>query len=303
LIDPAIAAAMALVPALSAQPPASWRVETLPSLSNRVLRVTGAGGDFVLRLANEAPYLDRVREVHNHRLAAGIGLAPPVLFDDPERGILLTVFQPQAATFDRQPNRRRAIEATARSLQRLHQSGLRFKGEMRLAPTMDEYLAIAGAAGRRVATIWDRWRPDIVPVLTGVEAQLVPSHVDPVPRNILVSLADGAAHVRFVDWEYSAPAAPVWDLADFSVEAELNRDEEAALLSTYGIETGSTAGAAFRLCKPMLDLLAAAWAASQAALHGNRAEQAGMIETRLARAKGALDRPDFAALLAAGRAH
>lgn len=294
---------MALVPALSAEPPGAWRIEKLPSLSNRAFRVTGAIGDFVLRLANEAPYLDRAHETHNQRLAAGIDLAPSVLFDDPARGILLTAFQPGSATFDRTTNRHRAIAAVARSLQRLHSSGLIFKGEMRLAPTMDEYLAIAGSAGRHVAKIWSRWRPATVPVLTRIEAQLVPSHVDPVPRNILVSQAEDEAHAQFVDWEYSAPAAPVWDLADFAIEAQLTRDEEAALLSAYGIEGGSTGAAAFRLYKPMLDLLAAAWAGSQAALHGNRAEQAGLIEMRLARANDALDQPDFAAFLAACRAH
>lgn len=294
---------MALVPALSAQPPGAWHIENLPSLSNRVVRVTGAGGDYVLRLANEAPYLDRVREVHNHRLAAGIGLAPPVLFDDPARGILLTAFQPQAVTFDRSANRRRSIEAVARDLQRLHASGLTFKGEMRLAPTMDEYLAIAGAAGRQVVTVWSRWQPDIVPVLTRIEAQLVPSHVDPVPQNVLIAQADDSVHAQFVDWEYSAPAAPVWDLADLAIEADLTGDEEAALLSAYGIGQGSAAEAAFHVYKPMLDLLAAAWAASQVALHGNRTEQAGMIDVRLARAKDALDRPEFAASMAACQAH
>ena len=294
---------MALVPALSAQPPGAWHIETLPSLSNRVVRVTGAGGDYVLRLANEAPYLDRVREVHNHRLAAGIGIAPPVLFDDPARGILLTAFQPQAVTFDRSANRRRSIEAVARGLQRLHASELTFKGEMRLAPTMDEYLAIAGATGHRVAPVWAQWRAGLMPVLTLVEAQLVPSHVDPVPRNVLVSQADGEAQAQFVDWEYSAPAAPVWDLADFAIEAELTRDEETLLLSAYGVAAGSPGEAAFRVYKPMLDLLAAAWAASQVALHGNRAEQAGMIDTRLARAKDGLDRPEFAASMAACQAH
>ena len=294
---------MGLVPALAGQPPASWHIEKLPSLSNRVVRLTGDGGDFVLRLANEAPYLDRVREVHNHRLAAGIGLAPPVLFDDPARGILLTAFQPDAATLDRTANRRRAVEAVARSLKRLHESGLRFKGEMRLAPTMDEYLAIAGVAGHRAARVWAGWRSEMMPVLTRIEAQLVPSHVDPVPSNILISHSNGEARAQFVDWEYSAPAAPVWDLADFAIEADLSRDEEATLLSAYGIAAGSATEAAFRLYKPMLDLLAAAWAASQVALHGNRAEQAGMIDARLARAKDVLDRPGFAASLAACQAH
>ncbi len=296
--DPAIAAAIALVPALAREPSGSWRIQPLPSLSNRVYRLTGSGGDYVLRLANEAPYLDRVREAYNQRLAAGIGLAPPLLFDDPNRGILVTAFQPQAVTFDRCENRGAAIEAVARGLRRLHESGLAFKGEMRLAPTMDEYLRIAGGAGDGAAELWAQWRARVEPALSRIEARLVPSHVDPVPRNILVSQPGVEPAAQLVDWEYSAPAAPVWDLADFAIEADLDRDDEAILLAAHGIVPGSTDEAAFRLYKPLLDLLAAAWAASQAVLHGGRAEQEGMIAARLARACAVLERPDFDASIA-----
>jgi len=299
LIDAAIAAALARVPELAGVPADSWRIETLPSLSNRVYRLSGAAGDYVLRFANEAPYLDRMREAHNHRLAAANGLAPPVFFDDPESGTLVTAFEPGTATFDRSGGGGRAIEAVAYGLRRLHGSKLAFKGEMRLAPTMEEYLAIAGRAGSGAAALWSRWRPMLVPVLPLIESELVPSHVDPVPRNILVAGTGDAARVRFVDWEYSAPAAPIWDLADFAIEAELGDDDEKRLLSAYGIEPRTAVDAAFRLYKPLLDLLAAAWAASQIALHGSRAEHDAMIGARLARARAACERPGFETLIPA----
>jgi thiamine kinase-like enzyme len=167
---------------------------------------------------------------------------------------------------------------------------------------MDEYLAIAGAAGASVAAVWNRWRPSVDPVLSRIEGRLVPSHVDPVPDNILILPQGDRLVAEFVDWEYSAPAAPVWDLADFAVEARLERAEQAALLAAYAAATESAVAAAFELYKPMLDLLAAAWAASQTRLPGRRTEHDALIEARLARALDVLERPDFGRTLAeAGR--
>jgi len=55
---------------------------------------------------------------------------------------------------------------------------------------------------------------------------------------------------------------------------------------------------AFKLYKAMLDLLAAAWAASQTALPGARAAHDDMIPLRLARSRLVLDAPGLAALVA-----
>ncbi|MEX1108813.1 MAG: choline/ethanolamine kinase family protein [Dongiaceae bacterium] len=297
-IDLGVAQALARVPFLAAHPAATWRVAPLDSLTNHVWRVTGPGGDFVLRLANPAPYLDRAREAHNHRLAAALKLAPPILFEDAASGLMVTVFLKDHQPFDRAADRRAAIAAVGHALGRLHYSGAAFQGEMRLAPTLNHYLDIAGIAGASVAAIWQRVRSEVEPVLERLERHLVPSHVDPVPANILLSNVDTHTSVHFIDWEYSAPATGVWDLADFSIEAGLTAMEDDALLAAYASQQGRVSIAAFALYKAMLDLLAAAWAASQTALPGARAAHDDMIPLRLARSCRVLDASDFAALVA-----
>jgi len=298
LLDRAVAQALASVPFLAAHPAESWRIVPLDSLTNRVWRVARPGGDFVLRLANHAPYLDRAREAHNHRLAAALDLAPPILFEDATSGLMVTVFLKDYRSFDRAPDRRRAIEAAAHALARLHGSGAGFQGEMRLAPTMNYYLDIAGMAGTPVAAIWQSVRAEVEPVLARLERHLVPSHVDPVPANLLLHDASGHVSVKFIDWEYSAPATAVWDLADFSIEAGLRPAEDDALLAAYASQQGPVSVSAFKLYKAMLDLLAAAWAASQTALPGARAAHDDMIPLRLARSRLVLDAPGLAALVA-----
>ncbi|MEX2201717.1 MAG: choline/ethanolamine kinase family protein [Dongiaceae bacterium] len=293
-----IAQALASVPFLAAHPAGSWRIAPLDSLTNRVWRVAGPGGDFVLRFANPAPYLDRAREAHNHRLATALDLAPPILFDDATSGLMVTVFLRDHRSFDRAPDRHAAIVAVGLALARLHGSGAAFRGEMRLAPTLDHYLDIAGSTGASVATVWQSVRTYVEPVLVRLERHLVPSHVDPVPANLLLNGAGASVSVQFIDWEYSAPATAVWDLADFSIEASLTAPEDDALLAAYASQQGTASVAAFRLYKAMLDLLAAAWAASQTALPGARAAHDGMIPRRLARSRRILDAPDFVALVA-----
>lgn len=296
--DLGIAQALASVPFLAAHPAASWRVAPLDSLTNRVWRVAGPGGEFVLRLANPAPYLDRAREAHNHRLAAALNLAPPILFEDASSGLMVTVFLDDHCPFDRAPDRRAAIEAIGHALARLHGSGAAFQGEMRLAPTLDHYLDIAGIAGASVAATWQGVRSEVEPVLARLERHLVPSHVDPVPANLHLNCDGTHVSVQFIDWEYSAPATAVWDLADFSIEAGLTAAEGDALLAAYANKQGPVSVAAFKLYKAMLDLLAAAWAASQTALPGAQAAHDDMIPLRLARSRLVLDAPDLAALVA-----
>jgi thiamine kinase-like enzyme len=57
----------------------------------------------------------------------------------------------------------------------------------------------------------------------------VPSHIDPLAENFL----DDGEMVRIVDFEYSANYDPMWDVGDFSVEAELGETQEQALMQSY----------------------------------------------------------------------
>ena len=73
-----------------------WKIDRLPSLTNRtylVERGGGASGDaYVLRLPGKGTelYIDRESEAENARAAASVGLAPAILHADPASGVMLS---------------------------------------------------------------------------------------------------------------------------------------------------------------------------------------------------------------------
>jgi thiamine kinase-like enzyme len=99
-----------------------------------------------------------------------------------------------------------------------------------------------------------------------------------------------------IDWEYSAMAEPMWDLADFSAEADLDSDAMARLLEAYGGDTSAFGRARLALWRIALDLLAAAWAQLRLR-RAPSAELAAMLAHRRRRAADALGGGEYGRLL------
>jgi thiamine kinase-like enzyme len=57
----------------------------------------------------------------------------------------------------------------------------------------------------------------------------VPCHNDPWPGNLI----DADGRVYLIDWEYSGMNDPVWDLADLSVEAGFDAEQDRAMVEAY----------------------------------------------------------------------
>ena len=158
------------------------------------------------------------------RAAAGIGLAPPILYADPASGVMLSRYIAGAVPLS--PERLREedhFRAAVGLLQRLHGSGLAFTGEMRLYPKLDQYLAMASTpALRELRRAGEVLRPVIEP---GWGA-LRPCHIDPAPHNFIAA----AGRHFLLDWEYAAMCDPVWDLAGLSIEGRFDPAQDAAMV-------------------------------------------------------------------------
>lgn len=279
--DPDLAAALAGRPEFSGP----WQALELPSFTNRVFRVATAQGDFVVRLAGAetAHFIDRAAEAHNHRIAAKIGVAPALLHADAALSILQALPDAEMLTpaTARQPAN---IVAVGAALARLHREAAPFRGRQRLFATMERYLAKAGAAAP--ATLRQAWASlaDERAALDPEDGPLVSSHIDPNADNFLWS----GNRLWLVDWEYSALAPPLWDLADFAAAVDLPPPARTPLLTAYGLAEGSDLSQRFRLHMRAHHLLAAGWAAMQAALRPAEADSfRALQEARLARAMGA----------------
>jgi thiamine kinase-like enzyme len=286
------------------------RIAVLPSVSMRLFRLSGftnrsflierpGSNAYVLRLPGKGTerYIDRAAEMENARAAASIGLAPEILYGDPSSGILISVYIGAAYPLSPEKLRdRHHLQAAVDTLRRLHDSRLAFRGEMRLFPKLDQYLAIAGTrqlyALRRAV---ERFR-DLIERGWG---PLKPCHIDPAPHNFMA--ASGKYYL--LDWEYAAMCEPIWDLAGLSIEGRFDAVQDAEMVRQY-FAVRSTAEeqqwmSRLHIYRLPLRLLAAAWGAVQLDQGDARFTATELVDPLLAQTAADLGAADLSRHIAA----
>ncbi|HEX5823414.1 MAG TPA: phosphotransferase [Candidatus Limnocylindrales bacterium] len=205
-------------------------------ITNRNFLVEPAGRTdrYVIRLAgNDTHLLGISREVEHAATvaAAGVGVGPEVTaFIRPE-GYLVTRFIEGSPVSDQAVHRPETIARVAASLRRIHDGpaipGLfvplriveayRALALARSVPIPPEY-ELAAALGRRIELAF-----------LSNPVELRPCHNDLLNANFI----DDGERIRIVDWEYAGMGDPFFDLGNFSINHELQPDEDAALLAAY----------------------------------------------------------------------
>jgi thiamine kinase-like enzyme len=250
-------ATIAGVPLLRDVPLESWQITWLPGLTNRSFRIQAGGRDYAVRLAGPGTdrYISRAAELYNAGIAGAEGWAPRVIYGDVRSGLMVTQFiadgQTLTASALRDPDN---LGHLVHLLRRVHGSGRTFRGKVRPFTVIDRYLKIAPHA--RIARLRGAAEVSRRQLLELTDSP-APCHVDPSPGNILVSPSRGWL---LIDWEYSAMAYPLWDLATVAVESGFGPEEDERLLRAYFGEVSSADRGRFKLYRPMLRLVAAAWA-------------------------------------------
>ncbi|MFQ5785317.1 MAG: phosphotransferase, partial [Alphaproteobacteria bacterium] len=256
-------AALARIPLFRGLTRAEIVVARLGGLTNRNWRVTAPVGDFVLRLAGEGTndLIDRAAEAHDARLAAEAGVGAEVVFADPAAGVLLCCFIAGAVTMTASdfgdPD---MLRRAARTLRRLHRSGVRFAATRDAFATIDAYRALAEKRGRPLPAGLAAAIGEMAPLHRAFAAQalpVAPCHWDPVAGNFL----DTDERMYLVDYEFAANGDPMWDLAYLALDAGFDAACEGALLDAYF--TGSPpADAAARVVvyRALCDLVCCLWA-------------------------------------------
>jgi thiamine kinase-like enzyme len=260
-----------LVRALRRLPEIGTGELTLTALSggitNRNFLVSGApdGARFVVRLAGNDTYLLGIsREVEHAATvtAAGVGVGPEVIaFVRPE-GYLVTRFiegSPIPEAEMRTPERLRAVGAT---LRRIH-DGPAIPGLFVPFRIVEAYRALAQSRGVRIPAEFDlaeaiARRIELACLTAPLE--LRPCHNDLLNANFI----DDGARIRIVDWEYAGMGDPYFDLGNFSINHELDTDQDALLLAAYLGEASSPALAArLTLMRVLSDFREAMWGVLQ----------------------------------------
>ena len=230
-------------------------------ITNHNLKVTVAGEAFVLRVAGEGTDLlgiDR-RAEHEASLAAWeCGIGPEVVaFVEPE-GWLVTRFIPgEPVGVDGVP-----VEEVAASIRRFH--------DRRAIPArfdsfrvVETYAATARANGVEPAPAY----ADAKAIADEIERERGPQPLRPCHNDLLnANLIDDGERIRIVDWEYAGMGDVFFDLANFSINHELDEERNRALLAAYFGEPTEEDERALALMRFMSDFPEAMWGVVQSAV-------------------------------------
>lgn len=214
-------------PLESARPQPAERLEA--GLSNRSILLRGSSSNYVLRVANEnpPPGVDRVREQAFSSAAAAAGLAPPLLYCDPDRGVQVTAFRGEALRAAPTP------ATLAQLLHRIHdmEVAMEFSKDARSSAwQLQRHLDMPGQSTSlyRLLGTCDPAIRSAVDMINSSDATTVPCHNDLLAANLRTYRSSLIA----LDWEYAAPGDPFFDLAVCASDRSLVPNAD-TLLCTY----------------------------------------------------------------------
>jgi thiamine kinase-like enzyme len=238
---------------------------------NYLVTVGGAADDptverFVLRIPGEGTetFIDRTRELNNHRAAAAAGVTPPLLHVIQPGDCTVVPFIPgetmHPESIAGHPDRLEKIVAAMRTY---HDRAV-FDNEVRVFDVIREYRRMAEAVGAPHPEETDWMLAEgarIEEAMKRDRPAFTACHNDLLSENFILA-PDGKMWI--IDWEYGGMADPYFDLGDFCVEQPLNEDEEKLVLTAYCGSFDEHRYSRMQLHKLVADLWWSIWAMIQA---------------------------------------
>ncbi len=194
--------------------------------------------------------LDRRTELEVLHSVSAAGIAPQVIWADPDKGVLLTSYIPGNAWSSMDVHDPVRLGALAAVLRRLH--SLPPRGPV-FAPGKIA-LAYARQIGTRSASRIAEQATRLAERLLAETRQPALCHNDLVHSNII-----GRETVRLIDWEYSAVGDPYFDLAIVVRHHQLKADRVENFLHAYCGAPGKEHFSRLEAFCRLYDRLAALW--------------------------------------------
>jgi thiamine kinase-like enzyme len=242
------------------------RVEVLGGgITNHNFKVEVGDGAYVLRIAGrdtEMLGIDRAVEHDAALAAAAVGVGPEVVtFVEPE-GYLVTRFIEGTIVPVEQMREPEWTRRAAHALRAVHR-GPSLPSRFISFRVVEDYRTTAFAHGAEVppSYAWARQVARRVERARGAFAER-PCHNDLLNANFI----DDGVRLRIVDWEYAGMGDVFFDLANFAVNHELDRDARQGLLEAYAGTVEPTAERALELMLFMSDFREAMWGVVQGAV-------------------------------------
>jgi thiamine kinase-like enzyme len=279
-------------------PARSARFEVLGGgITNHNLKVEVDGERFVLRVAGKGTNMlgiDRVVEVAATEAAAALGIGPEVVeFVEPEGWLVTRFIEGGIPSVERmrQPDMLARVAAALRA----YHDGPEIPGTFDSFRVVEVYRRTALDRGGAVPETYE-WAHEIAGRIEAKRSAEtpVPCHNDLLNANFL----DDGERLRIVDWEYAGMGDRFFDLANFSLNHELDAAQSEALLETYFGAARSEDVAALELMRFMSDFREAMWGVVQTAVSELDFDFGGYAAEHFDRLRRTAASPAFLAALA-----
>jgi thiamine kinase-like enzyme len=231
-------------------------------ITNHNVKVVRPEGVFVLRVVGKDTGLlgiDRSVEHAATLAAAAVGVGPDVVrFVEPEGWLVTGFIEAEIPS----PERLREPDQLARvaaALRAFHGAPT-IPGRFETIEVVEAYRRAALERGAALPSAFDeayRHAQRIARLRSAAER--VPCHNDLLNANFL----DDGERLRIVDWEYAGMGDPFFDLANFSVNHELDAGQREGLLGAYLGDWAETDVHALDLMRFMSDFREAMWGVVQ----------------------------------------
>ncbi|CAN5814208.1 phosphotransferase family protein [soil metagenome] len=242
------------------------RVEVLGGgITNHNLKVAVGDEVFVLRVAGKDTNLlgiDRTVELEATKAAAALGVGPEVVeFVEPE-GWLVTRFVEGTTPLVEDMRDPAMLTRVAAALRAYHESPS-IPGSFDSFRVVEIYRETALARGGSVPSAYE-WAHELASRIERIRAGTAPApcHNDLLNANFL----DDGDRLCIVDWEYAGMGDPFFDLANFSINHELDEGGRGALLEAYFGEVRAKDARTLELMRFMSDFREAMWGVVQTAV-------------------------------------
>lgn len=230
---------------------------------NFLVRV--GGEQYVARFQGESQRrflkLDQRRELYNTRLAHRLGIGPEVVAHYPQFGLLLVRYVKGKVLSPAELRKPVMLVRVVDMLSRLHR-GPKFKGRFSVENSINHFWSIVRQDKKHLPHPHPRDLARFracLGILKQRRAQFVPCHVDLVSINIVRR----GKKLTFIDWDYSAMADPLFELAFMSGWSRFKPVHDRFMLSRYFGQVDGVLWRQFMAMKALVHLREAVWALVQ----------------------------------------
>jgi thiamine kinase-like enzyme len=266
-------------------------------ITNHNVKITLDDGEaFVLRIAGRDTALlgiDRRVEYEASLAAAAVGVGPEVVALVEPEGYLVTRFIEGRLVPVERMRDPETVGRVAGAVRAFHH-GPPLAGRFDSFRVVEEYRATAFARGAEMPAqyVWARQTARAVAAARGPAPER-PCHNDLLNANLI----DDGRRIRIVDWEYAGMGDVFFDLANFSINHELDAGGRRELLAAYFGRVERDHVRALELMRFMSDFREAMWGVVQSAVSDLDFDFAGYARRHFARLERIVGEPEFTAAL------